>query len=108
MTKQYICKRCGYKTNFKSSLRNHLLRQKDCKANLEDINREFLLEELNNKPKKVFNCRKCGKEYLLRQSKWKHEKICKVIEKNNICTLNEDDLRELVVKGCLSRVHLYM
>jgi predicted RNA-binding Zn-ribbon protein involved in translation (DUF1610 family) len=92
MTKEYSCKRCGYKSEFKSSLRNHLSRKNECKSNLQNISRNDLLQELNNKPEKVFNCNKCGKEYLLRQSKWKHEKTCNYkIEETN------EDLKEQVI-----------
>jgi hypothetical protein len=102
MTREYICERCGYISEFKSSLKNHLTRKNECKCKINNISREELLEKLSEKleikKEKKYNCKKCDKELSSRQNKWKHEKICKVIEKKNIYSLNDNDLRDLVLK----------
>ncbi len=98
---KYICKRCGYETNFKNNLKNHLNSKKECKAKLEDIKRDFLLEELYIKKEKKFICKKCNKELSSRQSKWTHEKNCKtgILDKiKNIEKITDKDLRIMVVK----------
>jgi hypothetical protein len=95
---KYCCKRCGYETNLKSNLKIHLTSKKECTIKLEDINREILLNELNKK-EKHYICKSCNKEFNNRQNKWKHEKICKISEKkSNIYNLNDNDLRDLVLK----------
>jgi len=38
----YICNRCGYQTNFKSSLVNHLNRKNICSPTLEDVSIEYI------------------------------------------------------------------
>ncbi len=86
---KYICKRCNYTTNLKSSLRNHLNRKTICEAVYEDIKVENLLEELEHKIDKTL-CKKCGKKLSNRQNKWKHEKICKVENNENNDNNNED------------------
>lgn len=94
MTKEYICKRCGYTSKFKYSLRAHLLKKKECIIELENISREKLVEDLEVKEKKEkskYVCNKCNKEFVNRQNRWKHDKICNV-ESNN------DKIKELETK----------
>lgn len=101
MTKEYICKRCGYITKFKYSLRAHLLKKNECLADLENIEREKLIEDLDSKKEKiakVYNCDKCNKEFANRQNKWKHEKICKVEKKIDKITELENKIKELESK----------
>jgi hypothetical protein len=92
MSKEFICKRCGYKTNLKANLKTHLNNKTICKVLLEDIDRSELLKEIENrelKKKSSYNCSKCNKELSTRQSKWKHEKTCN--------KLDDKDLKELVL-----------
>ncbi len=84
---KYICKRCGYITEHKCSLRNHLNRKKICAPLISDINIEVLLEQLEKKIDCTL-CKICGKKLANRQNKRRHEKIC---EKNQVITnLNID------------------
>ena len=101
----HVCVRCGYTTNRKQNLKNHLLRKFICEPINEDIDRYNLLimnnfdKEANNyicntnvnlnvKPivnliiKKKYICLYCKKEFTTRQGKYKHMKLhCK--EKND-------------------------
>jgi hypothetical protein len=98
---KYYCKRCGYETNLKNNLKNHLNSKKECIVKLEDINREILLEELYKKIEKKYICSKCNKELSSRQSKWTHEKNCKTIildKMKNIDKITDKDLRIMVLK----------
>ncbi len=97
--KEYICKRCGYKTEYKHCLIKHLEKITECTILLDDIDRVILLDELKEREKrtivkKQYICKKCGKELSTRQNKWKHEKICKFKENNKIFEL-ENKLSEL-------------
>ena len=42
----FNCKRCGYSTNIRGNLRNHLNRKRICNAVFKDINIETLKDEL--------------------------------------------------------------
>ncbi len=85
---KYICKRCGYNSPYKSSLKNHLNRKIICEAIFNDIQVEVLLNELEEK-RDITICTKCGKKLSNRQNKWKHEKICKVNKNNTNNDTNE-------------------
>ena len=73
-----ICKRCGYKTEFKHSLINHLKKKKECKpTNINnDIDRNYLIDELTFNLIKKYNCIFCGKGYDNRISKYNHQNKC--------------------------------
>ena len=43
----YNCKRCGYKSDIKNSLKKHLERKNICKPKLTDIPVNILISELN-------------------------------------------------------------
>ncbi len=93
---EFICKRCGYKTNLKANLKTHLSNKKICNVLFEDIDRNELIKDLMNREirkKGPYNCKKCGKELATRQSKWKHENTCNKIKTN----LDDKDLKELVI-----------
>lgn len=47
MPKTYCCKRCGYSTIQKNSIRQHYLRKKMCPASLEDVSIASMLGELD-------------------------------------------------------------
>lgn len=81
MIKIYECKRCHYQSEYKQVLKNHLEKKKECEIIYENIDRCILIDELKQKEKKEkikYKCNKCDKEFVNRQNKWKHEKICKV------------------------------
>ena len=43
---KYSCERCGWKTNIKTHLRNHLKRKFPCKPTLKDVSQKTLLDKL--------------------------------------------------------------
>jgi hypothetical protein len=91
----YKCKRCGYETRQKTHLKNHLHKKKECECIYENIDREILLTELEQKIKKDpnLNCINCGELFNSRQTKWRHEKKCE-IKKNDKKNIIEE-LKEL-------------
>ena len=119
---EYLCHRCGYNTNKKSNINQHLNRKKICKPilsdiSIEDIKNYYNLETsitskitLNNsnslicpskklqKPQKnVVNkqCSYCCKEFSRIDNLNRHLKTCKM--KNNVLSENKE-LRETVEK----------
>tara|TARA_B110000495_G_C22929724_1_gene543432 strand:- start:87 stop:956 length:870 start_codon:yes stop_codon:yes gene_type:complete len=97
---EYKCERCHYITTKKSSFNNHLNRKTPCKAIHSTITIKELLDELN-KPKEGFACNKCNKVFKTRQSKYQHQKLCKmdlVVKKQNeenILMILENRIKEL-------------
>jgi DNA-directed RNA polymerase subunit RPC12/RpoP len=45
---KYSCERCGWKTNIKTHLRNHLKRKFPCKPTLKNVSQKTLLDKLAN------------------------------------------------------------
>ena len=45
---KYSCERCGWKTNIKTHLRNHLKRKFPCKPTLKNVSQKTLLVKLAN------------------------------------------------------------
>mgnify|MGYP001284160729 CR=1 FL=1 len=119
---EYLCHRCGYNTNKKSNINQHLNRKTICKPMLSDISIEdikiyYNLEisitskitsnnskslicpskNLKNTPKNVVNkcCSYCCKEFSRIDNLNRHLKKCKM--KNNVLSENKE-LRETVEK----------
>ena len=70
----FECSRCGYKTNIKCNLKNHLKRKNICDANFSDIDRNELLLRLypNMVPKinkKLIKINKCNPNVIQTSSK---------------------------------------
>jgi hypothetical protein len=97
---EYKCKRCHYIAKQKNHYKNHLNRKNPCKAIHSTITIKELLDELN-KPKEGFACNKCNKVFKTRQSKYQHQKLCKmdlVVKKQNeenILMILENRIKEL-------------
>ena len=102
----HICVRCGYTTNRKQNLKNHLLRTFICEPINEDIDRYNLLV-MNNFDQEAIKfkkssknlqihhhkiedniCKYCNKKLSNYKNKWRHEKTCK--EKINKDKIIED------------------
>ena len=102
----HVCVRCGYTTNRKQNLKNHLLRKFICEPINEDIDRYNLLV-MNNFDQEAINfkkssknlqihhhkiedniCKYCNKKLSNYKNKWRHEKTCK--EKINKDKIIED------------------
>ena len=95
----HVCVRCGYTTNRKQNLKNHLLRKFICEPINEDIDRYNLLVMNNfdqeaikfkksSKNLQIYHhkiedniCKYCNKKLSNYKNKWRHEKTCK--EKKN-------------------------
>ena len=103
----YECKRCGYNTNHRNSIKNHFKRKNICKPILEDISIEEMLKQykmentekmapkqlqngaplLQNAPKwsNSYNlrCEYCNKIFSKKSNVTKHLQVCK-IKKNKL------------------------
>lgn len=75
----YSCERCGYTTDHKKHMIQHLQRKNTCNALLSSVDQLSLLEDiLNANTISTCNaCNFCGKEFASRQGKSRHHKICK-------------------------------
>jgi hypothetical protein len=75
------CKRCGYESISRQSLRQHLLKKKACNVILEDISREDLLNDINTNNHVyndiTYNCTFCDKKFNTNSSRCRHKKTCK-------------------------------
>ncbi len=116
---EHTCIRCGYKTNRKQNLKNHLTRKNLCKPIIEDVCRYkilisngFVKEARIYKPttkipqnntflsqnntKKIYKCEFCKKSYSRIDSLNRHKKnYCK--EKNKICDQVELLIKEMTI-----------
>ena len=97
---KFYCKYCDYGTSKKSSYNNHNLSAKHKKS----INGNILgiLETNGNNimPKLCFSshsCKSCNKNFNNRSGLWKHNKICKIEENNNINKSDEPTEKELIM-----------
>ena len=97
---EYKCKRCNYIAKQKGDFKKHLNRKNPCKAIHSTITIKELIDELN-KPKEGYVCNKCNKVLKSRQSKYQHQKRCKMDlvvkkrEEENILLRLENRIREL-------------
>lgn len=77
----YNCQRCGYETNLKGNLKNHLKRQTVCLALNEacNIDRSQLIEELEHRDYRdeCVECPYCKRKFNHRSSMYRHKPICK-------------------------------
>ena len=87
----YNCERCGYSTDFKQSLKNHLNRTIKCRPVLVDKSVDILLEQLNHKDYNdiTYKCDFCNKCFNSCSSKSRHKKTCKKKPSDNISELND-------------------
>ncbi len=87
----YNCKRCGFENKYKCRIINHLKSKKPCSTILSNIDRELLINILNQDKatmeidnKKVFICKYCKKVYKSAEGKSRHSKKCKDKFNNNL------------------------
>jgi hypothetical protein len=111
---EYLCDRCGWKTIFKTQLRNHYFRKKPCKPLLKIIEIRDLLERdfpelypvinditTNEKDtnKTNYNCKFCNKLFKSYYSKWRHEtQRCGSHNDSFISQIKDKIIEELVGK----------
>lgn len=76
---EYKCERCGYTTNYKHSLINHLHKQTPCSTCCSNKPRDELITVLKAKQynDKTYNCTYCGNKFNNASSRTRHHKICK-------------------------------
>ena len=79
---EHICKRCNYRSIYRSCLRNHLNRKNPCNPTIADLSRELLLEEI---PVLIpvlneitYNCNKCNRKFNDNSNRSKHQKTCTI------------------------------
>jgi hypothetical protein len=75
---KYVCQRCGYSTELKSHLVQHLSRKSECSPTLSNTPAKDLLQELNKPKSKRYHCSFCEKTYAHRSTKSTHQSTCKV------------------------------
>ena len=66
--KEYNCPRCGYITNRKSSIRDHVNRKTRCDANIKDVDiqdhlSEIMIGKIVKKEPKIYICKYCNKKF---------------------------------------------
>jgi hypothetical protein len=73
----FKCKRCGFSVQYKSGLVRHLTNARPCPARLQDVDVEVLRTEIDDmkqdRVKMSCICKKCGKKFASRQSRYQHE-----------------------------------
>lgn len=79
----YVCDICDYNTCRKSQYERHLMTSK------HKMNTEGLQNGIQKVQKSSKNICECGKEYLHRQSLYKHKKNCNPIQENITITVEE-------------------
>lgn len=92
---EYTCDRCGYKTNNKQNIKNHLKRKNPCAPLLSDDNIEDLYEKYfgtQTQIAKELACHNCGKGFNSRSGLHYHTKICKT----NASDIHLRELQETV------------
>ena len=91
----FVCKRCNYSTNIKSSMKNHLKRKNICPPLKEDIVDFDINDTIVEKEKRKNVCKYCKKEYHRTHIK-KHEKTCKfkIINENIMDMLDSNMTKE--------------
>jgi DNA-directed RNA polymerase subunit M/transcription elongation factor TFIIS len=81
----FQCKRCGYRTQYRSGMVRHLTNTRPCPPRLQNILVEDLRREFDETdPSRIDvsrTCQKCGKKFASRQSRYQHiaQKRCKVL-----------------------------
>jgi hypothetical protein len=91
VAKKYSCESCDYNTSRKSSINKHLLSAKH-------LNRTKLtVLEQKSCPETSYKCKKCNKEYKVRNSLWYHEKKCNYEKEMNLPVFDQTTISQLVI-----------
>jgi hypothetical protein len=85
---KFYCESCDYSTCRKSNYDEHLLTAKHKKSTFSN----FCQPNFQQIPQSKFTCENCNKEYKDKSGLWRHNKKCKIEEKNN-----EPSDKELIV-----------
>jgi len=103
----YICKRCGYESEYKHSLTRHLRSKNPCKVINDNINVEDLLEEITSKDYNniTYDCDYCNKKFNHKSSMYRHKNTCTRKESGDIRQLiNRIDQLEESLKEKLNKI----
>lgn len=86
------CNRCGYKTERKGDLVKHLRKVNICSPNISDLDRNIQLSELCGKVVKDvhFVCEFCDQKFNNKSNMYRHRKICKKKDIDNVDNLKEE------------------
>ena len=93
---KFSCELCDFTCSKQSNYNRHCSTQKHI---------EFTKFTNVNKIKKDTHvCSQCGKEYTSRMGLWKHNKICKLSEKENISMVLDDDVMNLPIQNYIIKL----
>jgi hypothetical protein len=93
----HICKRCGYSATTKASLIRHLQSKSPCQTKENNIAREVLIEQLQNREHKTdtTHCPMCNK-LLAKTNLARHKKVCKEnTQSNNTIQVSAETIHNL-------------
>jgi len=79
----YKCQRCGYNSEYKIAVINHLKRKQKCPPLNSNKDTIELLQSLEPNIIKKYNCSNCGKYFSHMASLYRHNKTCKPLLKLN-------------------------
>ena len=109
--KKYVCKRCLYETDLKTSIRVHLSRIHQCNVveGGQDIDIRLLFEELGQirARRAVYTCNICNQTYSTQPSFSRHQKQCRTkLENDAINLYNNGDTShiESVIEKTVTRL----
>jgi hypothetical protein len=94
VAKKYGCETCDYNTSRKSSITKHLVSAKHTNRT------KLTVLEPKSCPEASYICKKCSKEYKVRNSLWYHEKKCNYEEKKeeiNLQVFDQTTISKLVI-----------
>lgn len=91
----YICRRCGYTTQYKHAFLKHLEKKKVCESILEDINVEDILKTVRPIVKtKSHQCKRCKKQFSHPSGLSRHKKTC--VKTDDINEIKERFRQEVI------------
>lgn len=106
------CERCGFETEYKSSLVRHLKTKQECECILSTKSRDDLIAEITKKEYNeiTYKCRYCDKKFNKNQNRWRHEKLhnreATDNSLNSFGAENMDYISEDFIEKCLRRKHV--
>ena len=85
----FSCMRCGYSTNVKCNLKNHLMKKKICPPVVSGIDRSYILDNIakdifvkDEEPNKTKHmCIYCNSTYSKNSNLHRHQKTCPLKKK---------------------------
>ena len=101
----YLCIRCGYSSNDRSRMKNHLNRKNICKPIMNNVDlskyKENILNGINNEDvlkslTNILKCEFCHKVFKYKQSYYTHLKKCKEKKKSEEVKVSMENLVNLL------------